>query len=121
MTIPPTAHTPYVIASLDDGTINIKGKIIPENPDEFFNQLEILTKMCLTHSEKKQLILNIELDYFNTPSSKMLAKYFKSILKEEELKINWYYEKGDDSIKEAGEDYSVLLNFPFNILEISEN
>ncbi len=120
MTIPQTTHTPYVIASLDEGTISIKGKIIPENPDEFFNQLEILTTVCLTHTEKKQLVLNIELDYFNTPSSKMLARYFKSILMEG-LKINWFYEKGDDSIKEAGEDYSLLLNFPFNIVEISNN
>ncbi len=116
MIIPQTLHTPLVVASFDEGIISIKGKIIPENPDEFFNQLEILTNLCIKKG-KAPLSLNIQLDYFNTTSSKMLARYFKSILKED-LKINWHFEKGDDSIKEAGEDYAVLLNFPFNIVEI---
>jgi len=117
MIIEQTQHTPLVVASFDEGIISIKGKIIPENPDEFFHQLEILTQKCLTDKKYGPLHVNIQLDYFNTPSSKMLARYFKSILPEQP-QINWHYEKGDDSIREAGEDYSVLLNFPFNIVEI---
>jgi len=117
MIIEQTLHTPLVVASFDEGIISIKGKIIPENPDEFFHQLEILTQKCLTDKKHGPLHLNIQLDYFNTPSSKMLARYFKSILPGRP-QINWHYEKGDDSIREAGEDYSMLLNFPFNIVEI---
>ena len=117
MVIPQTIYTPLVVASIEEGIISIKGKIIPENPDEFFNQLEIITQECLSNSKENKISLNIQLDYFNTPSSKMLAKYFKSLLSEQP-KINWHYEKGDDSIKEAGEDYSSLLNFPFNLVEV---
>lgn len=117
MIIEQTIHTPLVVASFDEGIISIKGKIIPENPDEFFHQLEILTQKCLTQKKSLALSVNIQLDYFNTPSSKMLARYFKSILAGQP-KINWHYEKGDDSIREAGEDYSLLLDFPFNIVEI---
>jgi hypothetical protein len=117
MVIPQTVHTPLVVASFEEGIISIKGKIIPENPDEFFHQLELLTSRCLHEKKSHGLNINIQLDYFNTPSSKMLARYFKSIL-QETPNINWHYEKGDDSIREAGEDYSVLLDFPFNIVEI---
>jgi hypothetical protein len=117
MIISQTPHTPLVVASVDEGIISIKGKIIPENPDEFFHQLELLTNKCLTEKKSEALSINIQLDYFNTPSSKMLARYFRSILQQRPL-INWHYEKGDDSIKEAGEDYSLLLNFPFNLVEI---
>lgn len=117
MVIPPTPHTPLVEASIEDATISIKGKIIPENPDEFFHQLEILTHRCLGHKKQGSLNVNLQLDYFNTPSSKFLAKYFKSILVEEP-KINWHYEKGDESIREAGEDYATMLKYPFNIKEV---
>ncbi|MBK9285222.1 MAG: DUF1987 family protein [Sphingobacteriaceae bacterium] len=117
MVIPQTQHTPLVVASEDEGIISIKGKIIPENPDEFFNQLEVLTEQCIIKTKNENISLNIQLDYFNTTSSKMLAKYFKSLLIKQP-QINWHYEKGDDSIKEAGEDYSSMLNFPFNIIEI---
>jgi hypothetical protein len=117
MVIPQTPHTPLVVASFEEGIISIKGKIIPENPDEFFHQLELLTTKCLDSKKEGALNINIQLDYFNTPSSKMLARYFKSVLPGSP-RINWHYEKGDDSIREAGEDYSVLLDFPFNIVEI---
>lgn len=117
MVIPQTIHTPLVVASVDEGIISIKGKIIPENPDEFFNQLEILTQECMNRKKNEHISLNIQLDYFNTPSSKMLAKYFKSLLKDQP-EINWHYEKGDDSIREAGEDYSSMLNFPFKMVEV---
>lgn len=117
MIIPQTIHTPLVVASPDSGVISIKGKIIPENPDEFFNQLEIITQQCLSEKKENQLNINIQVDYFNTPSSKMLAKYFKSVIPQNPM-INWHYEPGDDSIREAGEDYSALLNFPFNLVEM---
>lgn len=116
MVIPQTIHTPLVVASVEEGIISIKGKIIPENPDEFFNQLEIVTQKCLTEKKTEFLNINLQLDYFNTPSSKMLARYFKSILAEKP-QINWHFESGDDSIKEAGEDYSSMLKFPFNFVE----
>jgi len=117
MIIPQTIHTPLVVASFEEGIISIKGKIIPENPDEFFNQLEILTHKCISEKKAEQLNLNVQLDYFNTTSSKFLARYFKSLI-QDAPKINWHYERGDDSIKEAGEDYALMLNFPFNLVEV---
>ena len=117
MIIPQTIHTPLVVASPDSGVISIKGKIIPENPDEFFNQLEIITQRCIEEKNGNPLNINIQVDYFNTPSLKMLAKYFKSVIPVKPT-INWHYEPGDDSIREAGEDYASLLNFPFNLVEL---
>ena len=55
MVIPQTIYTPLVVASLEEGIISIKGKIIPENPDEFFNQLEIVTRECLTNNKNPKL------------------------------------------------------------------
>lgn len=117
MIIPQTIHTPLVIASVDEGIISIKGKIIPENPDEFFHQLELVTQQCLESKKANTLQINLQLDYFNTPSSKMLARYFKAVIPQTP-KIAWHYEKGDDAIREAGEDYSVMLGFPFEMVVV---
>lgn len=117
MVIPETKNTPLVVASIEEGIISIKGKIIPENPDEFFNQLEIVTSQCVKGNRNQQLRINLQLDYFNTTSSKMLARYFKSILAKNP-NINWHFEKGDFEIREAGQDYATLLNFPINLVEV---
>ena len=34
--------------------------------------------------------------------------------------INWYYEEEDEDMQEAGEDYSDLLDVPFEIIELEE-
>ncbi len=115
MLIPETKNTPSVVAALNENIISIKGKITPENPDEFFNQLEILTKKCIAQSSKT-LQLNLSLEYFNTPSSKMLAKYLKSIIQNKPI-INWYFEEGDEELKEAGEDYAILIDYKINLIE----
>jgi hypothetical protein len=117
MVIAQTSHTPMVVASFEEGIISIKGKIIPENPDEFFHQLELLTQKCLETKKTGSLQVNIQLDYFNTPSSKMLAKYFKWIIPGQP-RIFWHFEKGDDAIREAGEDYSTMLGYLFEPVEI---
>ncbi|MBS1652484.1 MAG: DUF1987 domain-containing protein [Bacteroidetes bacterium] len=114
MLIPQTNNTPLVVASISEGVISIKGKIIPENPDEFFHQLELITQKCAESSQN--LKINLQLDYFNTPSSKMLARYFRKVIAKNP-EINWYFEKNDEEIKEAGEDYASLLNFKFNFIE----
>ncbi|NJO88281.1 MAG: DUF1987 domain-containing protein [Chloroflexia bacterium] len=30
--------------------------------------------------------------------------------------VNWHYEKFDEDMKEVGEDFSELVNLPFNLL-----
>lgn len=115
MVIAETKNTPSVVASLSEKVISIKGKITPENPDEFFNQLEIVTNSCISSSDK-ELVLNVFLDYFNTPSSKMLSRYFKWLIQYNPV-INWHYLEGDEELKEAGEDYAILINYKFNFIE----
>jgi hypothetical protein len=116
MIIKETKDTPLVEVFINDSVITVKGKITPQNPDEFFHQLELMTDRCLEQNKTKALSLNFKLDYFNTTSSKMLARYFKSIVNKNP-QINWHFEKGDEEIKEAGQDYSTLLNFPFSLVE----
>jgi hypothetical protein len=66
--------------------------------------------------------VNIQLEYFNTSSSKCILDVFKkleAIYKSgNEVVINWYYEEDDEDMLEAGEDYQSIIKIPFKMVEI---
>ncbi|HEC44508.1 MAG TPA: DUF1987 domain-containing protein [Bacteroides sp.] len=68
--------------------------------------------------------MNIQLEHFNTSSSKCIIELLKKLeviyKAKHEVVINWHYEKDDEDILEAGEDYNYLIVIPFNMIEIVE-
>lgn len=117
--IPRTNQTPQVEFDLKNGTFLIRGKIIPENPMEFFEQINKQIDEYLK-ANPDNIEVNMQLDYFNTVSSKMLSKFFQKIITKSKPTFNWFYEKDDIELKEAGEDYSHIINYPINLIEVGE-
>lgn len=117
--IPKTNQTPLVELDTINGTLTMHGKIVPENPIAFFEQIDQTVEEYLKNNPSK-FEINVRLDYFNTVSSKMLSKFFRKVTTSHKPTFNWFYEKDDVELKEAGEDYSQLLNYPFNLIEIEE-
>ena len=66
--------------------------------------------------------VNIQLEYFNTSSSKCILDVFKKLeaihKAKNEVIINWYYEEDDEDMLEAGEDYESIIRVPFKMVEI---
>jgi hypothetical protein len=118
--IPKTNQTPLVEFDTVKGTFHMQGKIIPENPMEFFNQISTSIEEYIK-ANPDNLEINMQLDYFNTVSSKMLSKFFQKIVSSSKPTLNWYYEKDDIELKEAGEDYATIINYPINIIELEES
>ena len=71
-----------------------------------------------------QTSVNIQLEYFNTSSSKCILDVFKRLelihKKGNQVEINWYYEEDDEDMFEAGEDYQSIINIPFKMIEMEE-
>jgi len=116
-----TPKTPTVNFDSATGKIEIKGRSIPENSIEFYKPLvEWLDKYA--KSPKSHTKVNIQLEYFNTSSSKCILDVFKkleSIHKaSNDVIINWYYEEDDEDMLEAGEDYESIIRVPFKMIEI---
>jgi hypothetical protein len=116
-----TPKTPSVRFDALQGLIEIKGRSIPENSIEFYKPLvDWLEKYGESPAELSQV--NIQLEYFNTSSSKCILDVFKkleSIHKaKHEVIINWYYEEDDEDMLEAGEDYESIIRVPFKMIEI---
>lgn len=96
--------------------MDLDGKIVAENPLDFFDRLNRWIEEYAASKSTQTLTVGLRLDYFNTVASKLLSKFFIKLIALNAT-INWYYEKDDDEIKEAGEDYKIMLNYEINIIE----
>jgi len=116
-----TPKTPTISLNSETGTIEIKGRSIPENSIEFYKPIvDWLDEYAKAPKEKT--VVSIQLAYFNTSSSKCILDVFKKL---ENLKKgkndgvnNWYYEEDDEDMLEAGEDYESIIKVPFKMIEI---
>ena len=119
-----TPKTPTINFDSEAGIIEMKGRSIPENAIEFYKPLvDWLDEYADISKEITEA--NIQLEYFNTSSSKCILDVFKKLetihkLDGKEVIINWYYEEDDEDMLEAGEDYQSILKIPFKMIEMEE-
>jgi len=121
LTIEGTPKTPNVKFDAEQGSIEIKGRSIPENSIEFYKPLvDWLEDYSKTPASNTKV--NIQLEYFNTSSSKCILDVFKKLeaiyKAKNEVIINWFYEEDDEDMLEAGEDYESIIRVPFKMIEI---
>ncbi|MDG1262637.1 MAG: DUF1987 domain-containing protein [Flavobacteriales bacterium] len=115
-----TPKTPSVEFNTAGGSLEIKGRSIPENSIEFYKPL-IEWIESYAKAPQGNTVVNIQLEYFNTSSSKCILDLFKRLeVISKEITINWYYEEDDEDMLEAGEDYDAIINIPFKMIEIAE-
>ena len=119
ITIESTRKTPMVL--LDPaGKIRLSGRSIPEDASKFFDGILVWVAEYLKEPPENTVI-DVQLEYFNSGS----AKFVMQILRElselihngRNLKVNWYYEEGDDDILERGEYYASILDIEVNFIE----
>ena len=116
-----TPKTPTINFDMNKGALEIKGRSIPENSIEFYKPLvDWLEKYAA--KPQPQTLVNIQLEYFNTSSSKCILDVFKKLeaihKKGSETVINWHYEEDDEDMLEAGEDYQAIINVPFKMVQV---
>jgi len=121
LTIEGTNKTPGITADPQGGLVEIKGRSHPENTAEFYRPLMDWVDEYVTGPLEKTTI-NIELEYFNTSSSKVLLnilRKFEAIeSSKENVLVNWYYEDGDEDDLETGEYFSQILDLTFKYIGI---
>jgi SiaC family regulatory phosphoprotein len=120
MKIQQTYSSPHFTIDINSGIIEIKGKSIMVNVKEFY--YPIINSIKELAEKEINTIMNIELEYFNTSSSKQIFDIFEILTKlsrKVDVYINWYYEEDDDSIYDSGLDYSLMFKkLKFNLIPI---
>lgn len=116
-----TVKTPYVDFDPQSGILKIEGRSIPENPEEFYTKLFIWINEYFKKPQNETLI-NIQLEYINSGSSKFILEFFQLIQnytsKGINCKINWHYEEDDEAVLELGKHYQSIINVPFKLIEL---
>lgn len=119
-----TSKTPNVSLDVSKGKFELKGRSIPENPEAFYAPIYDWINEYID-SPMPTTIIDVKLEYFNISSSKSILGIFKVFEKINELgtssvEINWYFEKHDDDMAEAGKDFNAIIKLPFNLVEVTE-
>lgn len=114
-----TKRTPNVLLD-PSGRIRIGGRSIPEDASKFYDHiLNWVLDYC--HTPSDSTVVDIELEYFNSGSAKFVMQILRELsellAEGRDLKVNWYYEEGDDDILERGEYYSSILDLEINFIE----
>lgn len=92
-----------------NGTISLTGKSYPENTFEFYTPLMKWLEEYFELSPADTTIINMEIIYFNSSSSKLFFDFFDLLeknTKKHKIQTNWIYDEENESAKEAGEDFT---------------
>ncbi|MBR2201766.1 MAG: DUF1987 domain-containing protein [Bacteroidales bacterium] len=111
-----TDDTPTVILDKENNIFEISGRSLPEDVVVFYKPiLEWLDEY--KNDPLDQTVFNFKLEYFNTASSKLLLDV---LLKLEDINndghevlVKWHYPDDDEDMEEAGEEYSDIVDVPF--------
>lgn len=123
LVIEQTKRTPYVYFELENGLIEIKGSILPENSVTFFQPIIEQTDRYLQNPKQNTQIL-LYLEYYNTSASKLLLQ----LLQKFELLVStgkvvsliWYYEVDDFDMRDAGITYQTSIKIPTSVKPFEE-
>ncbi len=119
-----STYSPKILFDPKKNIYEISGQSIPENAIETFAPVFKWIDENITKIDKK-IEFNINLDYFNTASAKILLdiliKLEKSYNSGVDMHINWYHDEDDLDMQTAGEDYSEIVSIPFTIIPLKED
>jgi len=103
--------TPYLplIDFSPEGKLKLEGRSIPEDVCKLYDPLIAF----VDELSVEEVSLDINLEYFNTSSSKKLLELLRHLdanTKVTTIKVNWYFEEGDDDSVETAEIYEEMLH-----------
>ena len=115
--IEPTDVTPELKFEPDSGVFHIIGNSLPEKSVEFYEPIiDWANHFFYSSDVPESVTIDFKLHYYNTPSSKQIARLLKIIETSpfsENITINWFYDEEDFDMLEAGQRYSNMLKIDF--------
>ncbi|PHR53391.1 MAG: hypothetical protein COA44_15315 [Arcobacter sp.] len=103
-----TKYTPEISLDANSGILSMEGKSYPENTFEFYKPVMQWMEEYFKDNTQAKTIINMEIIYFNSSSSKLFFDFFDLVEEADEdnnIEINWIYDEENESALEAGEDF----------------
>jgi len=127
LNIAATEKSPKIIFDPEEGLYEMEGNSRPENVRDFYYPIidtlrDFFDDFVKQEKKDKSFRFNFKLDYFNSSSAKFISDILVVVKTYSEkgvnIKIYWYFEDGDEDMKEVGEDFSDMISHPFNYIMI---
>ncbi len=117
-----TKYTPSINFNIQKGVFELIGKSYPENTFDFYKPMMDLVEEYFDGKEQETTVINMEIIYFNSSSSKLFFDFFDLVEeaqnKGKTVEINWIYDEENDSALEAGEDFQEdFESLTFNLVK----
>lgn len=116
LVIPAGEDTPSVYLSKEENKFEIAGKSMPEDVAQFYKPIIAWVEDYASAPNAKTTV-DFKMLYFNTASSKMLLDFmikFEEMYEDgKDVLIRWYFPEDDEDMEEAGEEYSEMVEVPF--------
>jgi hypothetical protein len=113
-----TAKTPSIDFNPDQGMLEIRGRSNPEDSRVFYKPL-IAWCEEYAHNPREKTVVDVQLEYFDTSSSKGLLDLIKRLktIKElhKDVEVIWHYDSDDEDILEAGENFEDITGITFRM------
>lgn len=107
-----TEDTPKIILDKKNGIFEISGRSLPEDSAEFYRPvLEWIEQYGAEANPATEFVFKLE--YFNTASSKLILDVLSALEDIKSMKILWYFHEDDEDMEEAGQEFSELVEIPF--------
>ncbi len=107
-----TEDTPKILLDKENGIFEISGRSLPEDSAEFYQPI---LDWIATYGEDPNAatLFTFKLEYFNTASSKLILDVLSALEDIDGVTIDWYFHEDDEDMEEAGEEFSELVEIPF--------
>ena len=117
-------QTPLIHFSNKSGVMEIKGRSIPDQPDDFWIPVLNWFESYLLNPVNKTVV-KIDLEYFNISSSKrilfLLYKLNELAEAGKEVHVEWLYRQTDEDMYEVGQAYAYMVKVPFIFKEYADH
>ncbi len=115
-----TKYTPKIILDSIYNIYEISGYSMPENAYQLYKLITDWFSNNIHLIINNHIEINFKFKFISTSTLKILIEILKELekinfIKENCIKINWYYEEDDEDMKETGEEYKEIINVPFEI------
>jgi len=114
-------YYPEINFNAETGTCEISGESYMEEAYKFYLPLINWIKEFILN-EKRPLIVNFKLIYFNTSSSRLIVDILETLRKfrddGNQIKVNWYYDTEDPDVKDEVEDFEIESGMDIELIEM---
>ncbi|WP_407275261.1 DUF1987 domain-containing protein [Halothiobacillus sp. DCM-1] len=103
---PATSNTPEVLFDFRNSHLSLRGESYPESAAAFYGEILAQTSAWLDQLHDARIHVEVQLNYFNSSSTKMLFSLFDRLNQAVEdgntVVLDWHHDVDDETILEFG-------------------